>query len=182
LTIHAWEINYLRNNTSVIFHHDFKSPNLLVDKNLVVKVFIEFNLMTNFCSAIVHDDYTIWTVHVYGITFLLLNRYAISAYLKWSTIHFFFCRSTAWTLSYHNFYFYQSIHSLYRPYWMFMLLHIIQQYMFKDFCFYKYHISQHKHSQVITHHRRSNSIITFHQTLFPFLQQWPIFPPPTHSH
>ena len=38
LTIQARGMNYLHNCTPVIVHRDLKSPNLLVDKNWVVKV------------------------------------------------------------------------------------------------------------------------------------------------
>jgi serine/threonine protein kinase len=54
-------MNYLHNSTPVIVHRDLKSPNLLVDKNWVVKVLIELNLVINLRSLIayMHGEYTI---------------------------------------------------------------------------------------------------------------------------
>ena len=40
LSIQARGMNYLHNCTPVIVHRDLKSPNLLVDKNWVVKVVV----------------------------------------------------------------------------------------------------------------------------------------------
>ena len=61
LTIQARGMNYLHNSTPVIVHRDLKSPNLLVDKNWVVKVLIELNLVINLRSLIayMHGEYTI---------------------------------------------------------------------------------------------------------------------------
>jgi len=47
LTIQARGMNYLHNSTPVIVHRDLKSPNLLVDKNWVVKVIIQLNFVVN---------------------------------------------------------------------------------------------------------------------------------------
>lgn len=59
-------MNYLHNCTPVIVHRDLKSPNLLVDKNWVVKVL--FYLF--FTSKVSHMPNLIWHI-VLSAIFLL---------------------------------------------------------------------------------------------------------------
>lgn len=80
-------MNYLHNCTPVIVHRDLKSPNLLVDKNWVVKVIFSshsnhklpcYCLITNpcyvFCKRCVILDYRGWSTARFFLQGLLLER------------------------------------------------------------------------------------------------------------